>query len=121
MDHASETASFRFTKTERSPFSSSRDDVRMDRATRRWTGGADVPGGAMPTAAPLDELSFIFFLRTLRLGNGDGESFIPLAMVVRARSFLPCLKHTSANSQSISSSIAQNMPAFSSINCTMAA
>src|SRR5215218_7208109 len=69
-----ETASFRFTKTERSPLSS-RDDVRMDRAGRRWTGGPQDPGGAMPTAAPLDELSFIFFLRTLRLGDGDGQSF----------------------------------------------
>jgi hypothetical protein len=73
---AAETASFRFTKTERSPFSSHRDDdVRMDRVARRWTGGRDAPGGAMPTAAPLDELSFIFFLRTLRLGDGDGQSF----------------------------------------------
>jgi hypothetical protein len=71
-----ETASFRFTKTERSPFSSHRDDdVRMDRVARRWTGGRDAPGGAMPTAAPLDELSFIYFLRTLRLGDGDGQSF----------------------------------------------
>jgi hypothetical protein len=70
-----ETASVRFTKTERSPFSTSRDDVRMDRATRRWSGGAESPGGAMPTAAPLDELSFIYFLRTLRLGDGDGQSF----------------------------------------------
>jgi hypothetical protein len=70
-----ETASFRFTRTERSPFSSSRDDVRMDRATRRWTGGEEGPGGAMPTAAPLDELSFIYFLRTLRLADGDGQSF----------------------------------------------
>lgn len=71
-----ETASFRFTKTERSPFARSSDDVHMDRATRRWTGGQAAPGGAMPTAAPLDELSFIFFLRTLRLADGDGQSFI---------------------------------------------
>jgi len=70
-----ETASFRFTKTERSPFSRSSEDVRMDRATRRWTGGPQAPGGAMPTAAPLDELSFIYFLRTLRLADGDGQDF----------------------------------------------
>jgi hypothetical protein len=74
---AAETASFRFTKTERSPFSSHHDDdVRMDRVARRWTGGRDEPGGAMPTAAPLDELSFIYFLRTLRLGDGDAQNFI---------------------------------------------
>jgi hypothetical protein len=70
-----ETASFRFTKTERSPFSSSREDVRMDPVARRWTGGRQGLGGAMPTAAPLDELSFIFFLRSLRLGDGDGHDF----------------------------------------------
>jgi hypothetical protein len=69
-----ETASFRFTKQERSPLASSREDVRMDRATRRWT-AQEAPGGAMPTAAPLDELSFIFFLRSLRLGDGDSYSF----------------------------------------------
>jgi hypothetical protein len=70
-----ETASIRFTKTERSPLSTSREDVRMDRAARRWTGGAQSPGGAMPTGAPLDELSFIFFLRTLRLDDGDSFGF----------------------------------------------
>jgi hypothetical protein len=42
---------------------------------RRWTGLQDEPGGAMPTASPLDELSFIFFLRTLRLDDGDRYSF----------------------------------------------
>ncbi|HYH79400.1 MAG TPA: DUF3108 domain-containing protein [Longimicrobium sp.] len=70
-----ETASVRFTKTERSPLSNRREDVRMDRAARRWTGGERSVGGAMPTAAPLDELSFIFFLRTLRLGDGDSHGF----------------------------------------------
>jgi len=70
-----ETASVRFTKTERSPLSNSREDVRMDRVARRWTGGARQAGGAMPTGAPLDELSFIFFLRTLRLDDGDSFGF----------------------------------------------
>ncbi|MDB4950349.1 MAG: hypothetical protein JWM27_2998 [Gemmatimonadetes bacterium] len=70
-----ETASVRFTKNERSPFSTRREDVHMDRAARRWTGMKDEPGGAMPTGAPLDELSFIFFLRTLRLDDGDHYSF----------------------------------------------
>ncbi|HKP75867.1 MAG TPA: DUF3108 domain-containing protein, partial [Longimicrobiaceae bacterium] len=70
-----ETASFRYTKQERSPLASSHEDVRMDRANRRWTGQQNPGGGAMPTAAPLDELSFIFFLRTLRLADGDSYSF----------------------------------------------
>jgi len=71
-----ETASFRFTKTERSPLSTKRQDVRMDRQTRRFTAtsGRDATG-VMPTTAPLDELSFIFFLRTLRLAEGDSYDF----------------------------------------------
>jgi hypothetical protein len=68
-----ETASVRFTKLERSPISTRRQDVRMDPASRRWTGEREA--GAMPTTAPLDELSFVYFLRTLRLAEGDSYSF----------------------------------------------
>ena len=63
-------ASVRYTKRERSPLSSVTQDVRMDPGARRWT-GADGHGGAMSTAQPLDELSFIYYLRTLRLNDGD--------------------------------------------------
>lgn len=70
-----ETASFRFTKMERSPLSTKRQDVRMDVEARRWTGTGRNAGGAMPTDAPLDELSFIYFLRTLRLAEGDAYNF----------------------------------------------
>jgi len=70
-----ETASFRFTKLERSPVSTQRQEVRMDRAARTWTGGGRDAGGAMHTSAPLDELSFVFFLRTLRLAPGDSYAF----------------------------------------------
>lgn len=69
-----ETASIHFTKVERSPVSTRRQDVRMDVQTRRWSGMQE-QGGEMPTAAPLDELSFVYFLRTLRLANGDEYSF----------------------------------------------
>lgn len=69
-----ETASFRFTKTERSPFSTKRQDVRMDPGSGRWTALGDA-GGELATAAPLDELSFVFFLRTLRLAADDSYSF----------------------------------------------
>lgn len=63
----------RFTKRERSPLGSRDEDVRMDVAARRWrdAGGA---GGAMATGAPLDELSFIYFIRTLRLAAGETHS-----------------------------------------------
>src|SRR3954470_15770290 len=72
-----ETASFRFTKNERSPFSTSRQDVRIDGAARQWSGSGarGAHGGQMPTATPLDELSFIYFIRTLRLAEGDSYSF----------------------------------------------
>jgi hypothetical protein len=66
--HPSELASSRFTKRERSPISSRDEDVRMDAEARRWQGGSG--GGAMTTGAPLDELSFIYFVRTLPLEPG---------------------------------------------------
>ena len=69
-----ETASFHFTKTERSPVSTRRQDVRMDVQARRWT-GLQREGGEMATGAPLDELSFVYFLRTLRLADGDAYTF----------------------------------------------
>lgn len=62
-------ASFRYTKTERSPLGSRSEDVRMDLADRRWA-AADGEGGTLPTAAPLDELSFLYFIRTLPLEDG---------------------------------------------------
>lgn len=61
----------RFTKRERSPLGSRDEDVRMDAATRRWRPTAGGAGGAMPTDAPLDELSFLYYIRTLRLASGD--------------------------------------------------
>jgi hypothetical protein len=63
-------ASVRYSKRERSPISSSSQDVRMDLAANRWS-GQDGAGGPMPTSAPLDELSFLYHVRTLRLRDGD--------------------------------------------------
>lgn len=62
-------ASVRYTKTERSPLGSRSEDVRMDLADRQWA-SANGEQGAIPTAAPLDELSFLFFIRTLPLETG---------------------------------------------------
>lgn len=60
----------RYTKQERSPLSSKRQDVRMLGAQRRWV-TADGRTGETTTDAPLDELSFLFLLRTLPLRDGD--------------------------------------------------
>ena len=49
------------------------EDVRMNGAARTWSAAAG-GGGAMSTDAPLDELSFIYFVRTLRLADGDSYS-----------------------------------------------
>lgn len=56
----------RFVKRERHPFS--KEDVRVELfpAERRWA-AADSSGGESPTDTPLDELSFIYFVRTLDL------------------------------------------------------
>jgi len=66
-------SSTRFTKRERSPISSRDESVRMDAAAGRWE-SAGGSGGAMATDAPLDELSFIYYVRTLRLADGDSYS-----------------------------------------------
>jgi len=66
---AKSLASFRYTKTERTPLGSRSEDVRMDIDGRRWS-SADGEQGEIPTAAPLDELSFLFFIRTLPLEEG---------------------------------------------------
>ncbi|HEX8361446.1 MAG TPA: DUF3108 domain-containing protein [Longimicrobium sp.] len=66
-------ASLRYTKRERTPVSSRNQDVRMDRSARRWT-AADNTSGALVTGSPLDELSFLYFIRTLPLENGASYS-----------------------------------------------
>jgi hypothetical protein len=63
----------RFTKRERSPVATRDEDVRMDLAARRWQTAAG-GGGAMNTDAPLDELSFLYYVRTLRLADGETYS-----------------------------------------------
>lgn len=61
-------ASLRYTKRERSPVGSRDQDVTIDPAARRWTEGDRQ--GPVATDAPLDELSFLFLLRTLPLETG---------------------------------------------------
>lgn len=59
-------ATVRFEKRERHPLSRSDERVTIDLATGRWS-DAEGPSGALANESPLDELSFLYFLRTLPL------------------------------------------------------
>lgn len=61
-------ASLRFAKRERSPLSSLTETVELYPERRRWVTASD--SGEMTTDAPLDELSFIYLVRTLPLADG---------------------------------------------------
>jgi hypothetical protein len=56
----------RFVKRERRMLAKHSETVEVFPETRRWT-AADGTSGATPTGDPLDELSFIYFIRTLPL------------------------------------------------------
>lgn len=62
-------AMVRFEKTERHPLSRSEERVLIDTVARRWS-DADGRSGPLGSDAPLDELSFIYLLRTLPLDSG---------------------------------------------------
>ena len=67
-------ATLRFVKHERSPITDSDDSVEVYPRERRWAG----PKGAIgysPSDLPLDELSFLYFLRTLPLGPDSSWNF----------------------------------------------
>ncbi|HXD22796.1 MAG TPA: DUF3108 domain-containing protein [Gemmatimonadaceae bacterium] len=59
-------AAMRFSKVEHHLFASHTDDIEIYPTQRRWT-AADGTCGDSPTDSPLDELSFIYFIRTLPL------------------------------------------------------
>jgi hypothetical protein len=59
-------AVLRFAKHERHPLSKEDQSVELFPDEKRWT-AADGTSGLSPTDAPLDELSFIYFIRTLPL------------------------------------------------------
>jgi hypothetical protein len=58
--------SLRFEKDERQPAYHDEENVELFPSSRRFELASGV-GGDMPTDAPLDELSFIYFLRTMEL------------------------------------------------------
>ena len=57
----------RFEKTERHPLSRSEERVRIEASTGSWRDEVAGATHALGSEAPLDELSFIYFLRTLPL------------------------------------------------------
>jgi hypothetical protein len=59
-------ASLRFRKHERHPLSRHREEVELFPGEQRWE-AADGTSGTSLTDAPLDELSFMYFIRTLPL------------------------------------------------------
>lgn len=63
---AERMAALRFVKDEHFIISRHRDSVEVFPETRRWM-AADGSSGTTPSGAPLDELSFMYFIRTLPL------------------------------------------------------
>lgn len=66
--------SLKYYKRERSPISRDEESVEMFPAKRMWR-SADGKTGISPEAAPLDELSFIYFIRTLPMIPGAARRF----------------------------------------------
>lgn len=66
--------SLRFEKTERRPFSSAHDSVEIYPDLRFWE-AAHGDSGSTATDRPLDELSFIYYLRTLTLAPDSVYTF----------------------------------------------
>lgn len=66
--------SFRYESSEKSPLATSHDAVDIDPGTGRWS-ALDGTSGDASTDAPLDELSFMYFVRTLPLNDTLEHSF----------------------------------------------
>lgn len=67
-------ASLRFHKHERHPLSRHTERVELFPERRRWE-AEDGRVGESPTDAPLDELSFMYFIRTLPLADDSTHRF----------------------------------------------
>jgi hypothetical protein len=66
--------SLRFAKQERNPLSHQNETVELFPDQKRWT-SAEGDTGQSVTTAPLDELSFMYFIRTLAMIPGASYSF----------------------------------------------
>ena len=89
---ARDMTSLRFTKHERRPFSSMDDSVEIFPDRHRWESAHDVTG---PVASdhPLDELSFIYFLRTTVFEPDSTYSFERHYDVRRSPTTVRVVKH----------------------------
>lgn len=67
-------ASLRFSKQERNPLSRHDESFELYPETKSWKSAAGDSGRSV-TSAPLDELSFIYFIRTLALTPGTVYGF----------------------------------------------
>ncbi|MBI3791300.1 MAG: DUF3108 domain-containing protein [Gemmatimonadetes bacterium] len=67
-------ATFRFVKHERSPVMNGDDSVEVFPREKRWA-AAKGAIGYTPNELPLDELSFLYFVRTLPLGADSSWTF----------------------------------------------
>jgi hypothetical protein len=66
--------SLRYYKRERSPITRDEESVEMFPQTKSWI-AADGKTGISPQGAPLDELSFIYFIRTLPMVAGAATRY----------------------------------------------
>ena len=66
-------AALRYSKRERSPLSSVDEAVELFPERGQWVTERD--SGALASTEPLDELSFMYFIRTLPLADGDSYVF----------------------------------------------
>ena len=66
--------SLRYRKSEHSPLGRDEESVEMFPEQKLWR-SADGKSGISPEAAPLDELSFIYFIRTLPMVAGTARRF----------------------------------------------
>ena len=67
-------SSLRFLKHEQNPLTHDDDSVEIYPGEKRWT-SASGETGQSPSASPLDELSFMYFIRTLPMTPGATYSF----------------------------------------------
>jgi hypothetical protein len=81
-------AAYRYTRSERTPLGSGEQDVTMSIGAGRWYGRGG-GGGTLGSTRPLDELSFLYFIRTLPLRDGETHTltrhFDPARNPVRIR------------------------------------